>query len=96
MSVVDTWNWDNVKPTEEDCEVTADEKVQAALYNYQAVFRIRPNRITMGLNLLNELRRAYGITVSLNDVYEYEGIPITVDYKNPNILEVGYVMKLWE
>ena len=96
MSIVDTWSWDRLKTTEQHDEVTADEKVQAALYNYQAVFRIRPNRITIGLNLFHELRREYGITISLNDVYEYEGIPITVDYKNPNILEVGYVMKLWD
>lgn len=95
MSVVDTWDWENIKSVEEH-KVTADEKVQAALYNYQAALRIRPNRITMGLNLLNELRREYWITISLKDVYEYEGIPITVDYKNPNILEVGYVMRLWD
>ena len=96
MSVVDTWDWDRLNPTEQYDEVTADEKVQAALYNFQAVMGIRPNRITMGSNWLAELRRAYGVTLSSNDVYEYEGIPTTVDCKNPNILEVGYVMRLWD
>lgn len=96
MSIVNTWGWENLKPIEEDYEVPADEKLQAALYNFQAAMGIRPNRITMGSNLLAELRRAYGFTLSLNDVYEYEGIPITVDCKNPNILEVGYAMKLWD
>ena len=95
MSIVDTWDWENIKFIEE-YEVTADEKVQAALYNYQAALRICPNRITMGLNLFNELRREYRVVFSFNDVYSYEGIPITVDYKNPDILEVGYVMKLWD
>lgn len=94
MSVVDTWDWEKIKPIE-DYFVSADEKVQAALYNFQAAMRVRPNRITMGSNLIAELRTAYGVTLSSNDVYEYEGIPITVDYKNPNLLEVGYAMKLW-
>lgn len=96
MSVVDTWGWENLKPIEEDYFVSADEKVQAALWNFQSAMRVRPNRITMGSNLIAELRRAYGFTLSSNDAYEYEGIPITVDCKNPNILEVGYVMKLWD
>ena len=97
MSVVDTWNWDNVKPTEEDYEVTADEKVRAALYNYEAAMGIRPNRITMGCNLSDELRRMYICnTPSSKVVYEYEGIPVAIDYKNPNILEVGYAIKLWD
>lgn len=95
MSIVDTWSWDNIKPTEIYDEISADEKVQAALWNFECAMRVRPNRITMGLNLFNELRRAYGCTISLNEIYEYEGIPVTVDYKNPNILEVGYAMKLW-
>lgn len=96
MSIVNTWGWENLKPIEEDYEVSADEKVQAALWNFQSAMRVRPNRITMGSNLIAELRTAYGFTLSSNDAYEYEGIPITVDCKNPNILEVGYVMKLWD
>lgn len=94
--ISDTWNWENLKPIEEDYKVSADEKVQAALWNFESAMRIRPNRITMGLNLVDELRSVYGCTIAMNGVYEYEGIPITVDYKNPNILEVGYVMKLWD
>lgn len=85
----------NARDLEKRYEVSADEKVQAALWNFQSAIRIRPNRITMGSNLIEELRTAYGLTLSSNDVYEYEGIPITVDCKNPNILEVGYAMKLW-
>ena len=95
MSVVDTWDWEKIKPIE-DYFVSADEKVQAALWNFQSAMRVRPNRITMGSNLIEELRRAYGFTLSSNDVYEYEGIPITVDHKNPDLLEVGYAMKLWD
>lgn len=96
MSVVDTWGWENLKPIEEDYFVSADEKVQAALWNFECAMRVRPNRITMGSNLMAEVRRAYGFTLSLDGAYEYEGIPITIDCKNPNILEVGYVMKLWD
>lgn len=86
----------NARDLEEDYEVPADEKVQAALWNFECVMRVRPNRITMGTNLMAEVRRAYGFTLSFDGTYEYEGIPITVDCKNPNILEVGYVMKLWD
>lgn len=86
----------NARDLEKYYEVSADEKVQAALWNFECAMRVRPNRITMGINLIEELRMAYGCTLSSNDVYEYEGIPITVDCKNPNILEVGYVMKLWD
>lgn len=108
MSVVDTWNWDKVKPTEEDYEVTADEKVQAALYNFQSAMRIRPNRITMGSNLVDELSRQFysdsfpmksleeiAKEQKLGVVCQYEGIPVKVDYDNPDVLEVGYMMKLW-
>lgn len=80
-----------------DCEVAADEKVRAALYNYEAAMGIRPNRITMGCNLSDELRRMYMCNApSAKVVYEYEGIPVTIDYQKPNILEVGYDMKLWD
>jgi hypothetical protein len=96
MSIVNTWDWEHLKPVEKRYEVPADEKMQAALWNFQSAMRVRPNRITMGSNLLAELRIAYGFTLSFDGAYEYEGIPITVDCKNPNILEVGYVMKLWD
>ena len=96
MSVVDTWNWESLKPVEEDYEISADEKVRAALYNFQCAMGIRPNRITMGCNLSDELRRMYLCnTIPLKGIYEYEGIPVTIDYKNQDILEVGYMMKLW-
>lgn len=96
MSVVDTWNWDKVKAEEEDYEVTADEKVRHALWNFECAMGIRPNRIIMGCNLADELRRMYLCnTVSEKIVCEYEGIPVTVNYENPNMLEVGYAMKLW-
>lgn len=96
MSVVDTWNWDSLKAEEEDYEVTADEKVRAALWDFECAMGIRPNRIIMGYNLVAELRRMYLCnTTSEEIVYEYEGIPVTVNYENPNMLEVGYAMKLW-
>lgn len=78
-------------------EVTADEKVRAALWNFECAMGIRPNRITMGCNLSDELRRMYMCNApSAKVVYEYEGIPVTIDYQKPNILEVGYAMKLWD
>lgn len=96
MSVVDTWNWDSLKPIEEDYEVTADEKVRHALWNFECAMGIRPNRIIMGNNLADELRRMYLCNTAWEKVvYEYEGIPVTVNYENPNMLEVGYAMKLW-
>ena len=96
MSIVNTFGWENLKPIE-DYEVTADEKVRAALWNFECAMGIRPNRITMGCNLSDELRRMYMCNApSAKVVYEYEGIPVTIDYQKPNILEVGYAMKLWD
>jgi hypothetical protein len=96
MSIVNTWGWENIKPIEEDYEVPADEKLQAALWNFECAIRVRPNRITIGYNLAEELRRKFSCAVSSKSVYEYEGIPVAIDYNNPNIIEVRYVMKLWD
>ena len=104
MSVVDTWNWDKAKPTDEEkFEMDANMKVQAALYEFESVNGVRPNRIIIGYHLIDELvNQFYYKNFTMNDlevaareknckVYcKYEGIPVKIDYNNPDILEVGY------
>lgn len=104
MSVVDTWDWSKVKPTEEkECKITADEKVRTLLYGFEREYGVRPNRINMGWKLADELaNQFYYMRVSVMSMAkedrdklwaEYEGIPVKIDYDNPNTLEVGYMFK---
>lgn len=111
MSVVDTWNWDNVKPTLRDmCEATdTDTKLHTLLHDFENSLGISPNRINLGSKLVEELRNKYFSDIaqlrSLEEmaeirksglVGEYEGVPIKVDYDNPYGIEVGYVVKWLE
>lgn len=109
MSVVDTWNWDKLKAEEEDYKVTVDEKIQTTLYNFENDTGLRPNRIVMGCNLVDELaKQFYTNSIPMKTLKEmaenrnlgvtckYEGIPIKVDYDNPDILEVGYMVNWME
>lgn len=90
-------------------EMDANMKVQCALYDFERVNGIRPNRIVMGYHLLDELaNQFYYNTMPMRTLEqvareqklgvrcEYEGIPIKVDYDNPDILEVGCMVKWME
>ena len=108
MSIVDTWDWDKLDTSEYDKEIemTADMKVQTALYNFESNYNIRPNRIVMGHKLSDELAQQFyynNIPIktltelvkmkNLGVWAEYEGIPVEIDYDNPDNLEVGYMVK---
>lgn len=90
----------------EEFKMDANMKVQCALYEFERVNGIRPNRITMGYHLVDELGRQFLMEIvpiktleemadmrKLGVLREYEGIPIKVDYDNPDLLEVGYTTK---
>ena len=100
MSIVDTWDWDKLDLScyDEEFEMDADMKVRTALHEFEYDYGVRPNRITMGFNLLRELHKIFhiGMPMNLDNLsVEYEGIPISIDYINPDNLEVGYMSK-WE
>ena len=106
MSIVDTWDWGKIDTSayDEPIKMTADMKVQTALYDFENHIGIRPNRITMGYSLANELHAMYCPIKTLEEVerevkglkVEYEGIPVYIDHANPNNLEVGYMVKWME
>lgn len=90
-------------------EMDANMKVQCALYDFERVNGIRPNRIIMGHHLLDEVINQFYINTApmktleetareqkLGVYCKYEGIPVKVDYDNPDILEVGYMTKWLE
>lgn len=94
---------------ENTLEMDANMKVHCALYDFERVNGIRPNRIVMGYHLLDEVvDMFYNKSFTMKtleeaakekklEVYcEYEGIPVKVDYDNPNVLEVGYMTKWME
>lgn len=84
--------------------MNADMKVQIALYEFEKLHGIRPNKIVMGNNLVNELQAMYCPIKTIEEVKieskaiiaEYEGIPVYIDLVNPNNLEVGYMVKWME
>jgi hypothetical protein len=110
MSVVDTWNWDKVKPTFKDTfEADTETKLHMLLHDFENDFGVSPNRINLGNKLVEELRNKYFADIaplgSLEEmaeirrsgvVGEYEGVPIKVDYDNPYGIEVGCVIKWLE
>ena len=87
-------------------KMDADSKVRILLYDFERVNGLRPNRITMGWKLADELaNQFYYMRVSVQRLTEversnlhaeYEGIPVKIDYDNPDILEVGYMVKWTE
>jgi len=90
-------------------KVNADAKVRTLLYGFERENGIRPNRIIMGCDLVDELaNQFYYNTIpiktleemaemrKLGVICEYEGVPVKVDYDNPNNLEVGYMVKWLE
>lgn len=107
MSVVDQWDWSKVRFVEEEndeAEIDVNTKIQMALYDFENSCNIIPNRIVMGYNLLNKLIAQLFDTLPMKAVEDmkkeptikYEGIPVVVDYNNPDNLEVGYMAKWME
>lgn len=93
-----------VNPKEE-FKIDANMNVQLALNDFENSFGIRPNRIVMGYHLLDEVvdtfyDKSFTMKIlgeaakkkNLEVCCEYHGIPVKVDYDNPNALEVGYMM----
>ena len=87
-------------------EMDANMKVQCALYEFERVNGIRPNRIVMGYHLLDEVVNQFYCTnlpmsklekvakeQNLGVRCEYECIPVKVYYDNPDMLEVGFMTK---
>lgn len=75
-------------------EMDANMKVQCALYEFERVYGIRPNRINMGYHLSDKLlNQFYYNCISVQTLEEamakrnmelrceYEGIPVKIDYK---------------
>ena len=90
-------------------EMDANMKVQCALYDFERINGIHPNRIVMGYHLLDEVvGQFYDMNIPMRTLEEvareqkfgvrceYEGIPVKVDYDNPDLLEVGYMVKWME
>lgn len=90
-------------------EMSANMKVQCALHEFERINGMYPNRINMGYHLADELAEQFfynNIPIktleelarerNLGVLREYEGIPVNIDYNNPNILEVGYITKWLE
>ena len=86
-----------------------DEKVRATLCEFYERCGIYPNTIIIGYRLSDELlEQFYYDTIPTRELkavaeernlcvrYEYEGIPVKIDYDNPDLLEVGYMVKWME
>ena len=108
MSIVDTWDWDKIDASvyDESVKMTADMKLRTALLEFYEHYGIWPNKIIMGYHLENELYGEFCSKIrSIEDEMrringvakcEYEGIPVDIDYKNPDNLEVGIMTKWME
>lgn len=105
MSIVDNWDWDKLDLSGYDKEfkMTADMKVRSALLEFYELYNIWPNKIIMGHHLENDLYKEFISTVrSFEEIMainngdmkcEYEGIPVDIDYNNPDRLEVGCMLE---
>lgn len=104
MSIVDTWDWNKIDTSTYDkpIKMTADMKVCTALREYEEHFGVRPNKIILGYNLVEELHRQFiSSVIPIWDIEKelgklkcmYENIPIDIDYDNADNLEVGYMVK---
>lgn len=105
MSIVDTWDWDKIDTSvyDEPIKMTADMKVRTALLEFYEHYGIWSNKIIMGYRLVDELRREFfGAVATFEEAKavlngdvkcEYEGIPVDIDYNNPDRLEIGIMVK---
>jgi len=108
MSVVDTWDWNKLDLScyDEDFKMTADMKARTILRDFYEHYGIFPNKIIMGYRLVDELYKEFISTVRTFDEVnltlngdvkcEYEGIPVDIDYNNPDRLETGIMVKWME
>ena len=76
--------------------MTADDYVMTAMESYWRENGIYPNALIMGRGLLSELKRNVFSFNNLEDSRcvscEFCGIPIDVDYFNPDALKVGHMV----
>lgn len=102
MSVADNWKLDGFLTEDKNNAWTEiDYRVRKALCEFEAKYNIHPNRIIMGYRLANELRgvlderRTYRSILPMCDLLEflYAGIPVELDYANPEKLSVGYMVE---
>lgn len=83
-----------------------EEQIEAALYEFKHDFGTRPNSITIGYRLADELSKQYCDNCLSEKTLEkhkrekqvvmvcsLEGIPFRIDNNNPYTLEVGYMVK---
>ena len=108
MSIVDTWDWDKIDTSvyNESIKMTADMKAHTIIRYFYEHYGIWPNKIIMGYRLVDELRiEFFGAVRTFEEVKamlngnvkcEYEGVPVDVDYNNPDRLEVGIMFKWME
>ena len=75
-------------------KVDVNENIQMALLSFENDFGVRPNRIIMGYVLVRKLLDMfYSNTPYKEDEFvKYYDISVSVDYENPNKLEVGYMV----
>jgi hypothetical protein len=108
MSIVDTWDWDKIDTSvyDKSIKMNADMKARTILRDFYEHYGIWPNKIIMGYRLVDELRREFfGTVVTFEEAKvvlngdvkcEYVGIPVDIDYDNPDRLEVGIMFKWME
>ena len=78
-------------------EMDIDRRVQAVLHDFKAYYNIYPNRITIGDRLAHELQvqfYCYHVPDKIGELHTYCGIPVKIDYDNPDILEVGFMQSM--
>ena len=81
-----------------DYEITKRNLIES-LGEYECKYGFTPNKIIMGNNVYQCFRRQfyYGY-IEEEDLksypYTFYGIPVEVDYKNLNRLEIGHMIKL--
>ena len=81
-----------------DYEITKRNLIES-LGEYECKYGFTPNKIIMGNNVYQCFRRQfyYGY-IEEEDLksypYEFYGVPVEVDHKNPNRLEIGHMIKL--
>lgn len=81
--------------------VGTSEKIFKAMGSYRAKNNLLPNKLVIGYKMIDRLRREilhFNHPVDkLEDLrlkvkYEFYGVPVEVDYDNPDTLKVGYMV----
>ena len=63
-------------------------EINLQIHNYEFKFNIKPNNITLGVELYNLLRS--DLTYGFDNITVY-GIPLNINTKNTRTLQVGYL-----